>query len=415
MKQELRWLLAACVFTGCARALPPPGGDPDREPPRLLSTKPEQNAIVPGFKDNVEFIFDETLSEKGVRDAVLVSPETGRAVLERDGAKLKVSIGGGWKPNTIYRVIILAGIQDRFNNARKEPTELVFSTGPQLISTAIGGLVTDRITGRPVAETRVTAVAVNDSVVHATVTDTAGFFGLRFLPVNRYNVTAYEDQNKNKKLDPNEKFAQESINIGTARDTQAVEMSLLARDTTPARLLRAEARDSLDVHLIFDDYLQPEQPTAVQVFLFQLPDSTAVAGARVITLKAAEEARARRDSLARVAARDSAAKAAARDTTVKRPPAAALPRPPVGLPPGGVGGARPVLPQEMVLVPAQPLKPSTRYRVEIHGVLNINNVQNGGGSVSFTTLQPVKPDSTAVRRDTARVRRDTIQTSLRRP
>jgi hypothetical protein len=74
-----------------------------------------------------------------------------------------------------------------------------------------------------------------------------------------------------------------------------------------------------------------------------------------------------------------------------------------------------VLPQELVLVPAQPLKPRTQYRVEIHGVLNINNVQNGGGSVSFTTPQPVKPDSTAVRRDTTRVRRDTIQTSMRRP
>src|SRR6185369_3490448 len=164
-------------------------------------------------------------------------------------------------------------------------------------------------------------------------TDTAGFFGLRFLPVNRYTVTAYEDQNKNKKLDPNEKFAQESVNIGTARDPP-------------------------DVRLIFDDYLQPEQPTAVSVLLFQLPDSTAVARVRVTTLKAAEEARVRRDSLARVAARDSAAK----DTTARRaPPAAAVPRPPVGLPPGVVvGGARPVLPQELVLVPPQPLKPRTQ-------------------------------------------------------
>jgi hypothetical protein len=74
-----------------------------------------------------------------------------------------------------------------------------------------------------------------------------------------------------------------------------------------------------------------------------------------------------------------------------------------------------VLPQELVLVPPQPLKPRTQYRVEIQGVLNINNVQSGGGSVRFTTPEPPKVDSTTVRRDTSRVRRDTIQTPLRRP
>ena len=75
-------LLVALVFSGCARALPPPGGEPDREPPRLVSTKPEQQAVVQGYEDKVVFTFDETLSERGARDAVLVSPETGRALLE---------------------------------------------------------------------------------------------------------------------------------------------------------------------------------------------------------------------------------------------------------------------------------------------------------------------------------------------
>jgi hypothetical protein len=351
------------------------------------------------------FTFDETLSERGARDAVLVSPETGRALLERDGLELKVSLEGGWKPNTVYRVIILPGIQDRFNNARREPTELVFSTGAPLVTTAIGGLVTDRVTGRPLVETRVTAVALSDSVVHATVTDTAGFFGLRFLPVARYNITAFEDQNRNKKLDKGERRAERSINLGSVRDTQVVELAVLAPDTLPARLLRAEPRDSMEVRLVFDDYLDPDQQlTAIRVQLLQMPDSTPVPGATLQTQQAADAARARRDSVAR-AARDTATA----DSAARRRPPAPAPGVPLGRP-IAPGAARPIIPQELVLVPAQPLQPRVQYRVEIRGVRNINGLLDGGGSANFQLRAPTPPDTTK-----APVRRDTIQTHSRRP
>src|SRR5262245_26676562 len=208
------------LVLACAQPYPPPGGAADRDAPRLVSTKPEQRAVVEKWDEDVVFRFDETLSERGVRDAVMVSPETGRPVLERSGSDLKVRIEGGWKQDQIYRVIIKPGSQDRVNNARREPTELVVSTGPELLPTAIAGLVSDRITGRPLAEMRVVAFLPADTqTVNATVTDTAGFFGLRYLPLGQYMVQAYEDRNRNGRPDFFEKQSQQSINLTTASDT----------------------------------------------------------------------------------------------------------------------------------------------------------------------------------------------------
>jgi hypothetical protein len=87
----------------------------------------------------------------------------------------------------------------------------------------------------------------------------------------------------------------------------------------------------------------------------------------------------------------------------------------VGLPGAPGAAARPVVPQELVLLPAQPLKPRTQYRVEIHGVQNINGLPNGGGSVTFLTRPPLRQDTTGMRTDSSRVRRDTIFSRFRRP
>jgi hypothetical protein len=349
----------------------------------LLSTHPERQAVLTEWTGPVVFTFDETLSENGVRDAALVSPETGRATIERDGNELKVNVEGGWNPQTIYRVVILPGIRDRFGNIRREPTELVFSTGPPLQPTAIAGLVTDRITGRPLGEMRVTALSFPDSSIpHATVTDTAGFFGLRYLPLGRYTVRAFEDRNRNKKLDAGEKRAQQSIVIGTVRDTQVVQFALLAPDTTPARLLRAESRDSLAVRLTFDDFLDPEKPLqAASVRVAQLPDSVPVSGARVLHVREYQELmRTRADS--------------------------ALPARPTPPEPAADTAARPL--QEAVLLFPSPLASGTRYRIDLSGITNIAEVPNGGGVAHFETA---RRDTTAVGRDTTGLRRDTVGTN----
>src|SRR6185437_2455915 len=49
----------------CARIEPPPGGPPDTTPPQLVATRPDSLARIPDFKGDVEFRFDEVISEGG--------------------------------------------------------------------------------------------------------------------------------------------------------------------------------------------------------------------------------------------------------------------------------------------------------------------------------------------------------------
>ena len=55
----------ALGLVACARIEPPPGGPPDAAAPRLIATRPDSFAQLPGFKGDVEFRFDEVISEGG--------------------------------------------------------------------------------------------------------------------------------------------------------------------------------------------------------------------------------------------------------------------------------------------------------------------------------------------------------------
>jgi hypothetical protein len=387
----MRYLILAgalLLAAACARVESPPGGPRDTEAPRVIETFPAPNATAAdyaGTHQPVRIVFHETLSERSPRELAMVSPETGEVHAERDGEEVRVTIDGGWQPNRVYRVTVMPGIVDRFGNARSIPYELVFSTGAPIVPNALGGLATDRITGRPVANARVEAILATDSTRYTTVTDSTGFFALRALPAGTYATRVYADQNRNRKLDAAELRDQREVTIGE-QDTLTVELSLLGTDTTPARLLRADIRDSAQVRLFFDDYTAANaQLTAIGVRVWLLPDSTLHPGGRLMTARAFQALRA--------------------DST-RRP-----------TPPGIVepDTARALPMNELVWVPAVPLQPQARYRFTVNDYRNIHGIARGGGSAVATapsrvrTPPPVRGDSAVVRPDSTGVPRDTIR------
>jgi hypothetical protein len=196
-------LVAVLLLSGCAKAYAPPGGEQDRTPPRLVSTTPEALAVVPGFNQPIVFTFDETLAEQGINNAtVVVSPQPrGNVEIERHGNRIEVKSRAGWTADQVYRVLVRPGIGDRFGNRRTDALEIVFSTGPAIESTALGGLVTDRLTGRAAVDASIEAVRAADSAVYTTDADSAGFFALRSVPSGVYTVRAYFDSNRNRRRD----------------------------------------------------------------------------------------------------------------------------------------------------------------------------------------------------------------------
>jgi hypothetical protein len=377
--RNIFWLSLIVGLAGCARVMPPTGGEQDQEAPRVVETQPEQGQMAAAFAGSsqpVRIIFHETISERSPREMVQVSPETGEVDVDRDGNELKVTLAGGWREGRVYRVTVLPGIVDRRGNARTTPYELVFSTGAPILPNALGGIAVDRITGRPAVNARVEArLRADTASVYTTVTDSAGFFVLRSMPAGDYTALVYTDQNRNRTADLPEAQAMNNVTIG-ATDTIALEVALLARDTTPPRLLRAEIRDSLQVRFFFDDYREADAPLlGISVAAWQLPDSLPVGTAQLTTPRGFQTLR--------------------RDTTRVTSPR--LPQT------GDTAVALPL--NELVWIPQTPLRPNTRYRFTVSGYTNLQGLAPGGGSVTVTSPPPPQPATPAPRDSTAR--RDT--------
>ena len=68
MRHALTRRLAASLTLlslACARMEPPPGGPPDVAPPQLVKTFPDSFQVFRDFDSDVDFVFDEVISEGG--------------------------------------------------------------------------------------------------------------------------------------------------------------------------------------------------------------------------------------------------------------------------------------------------------------------------------------------------------------
>ena len=406
-------LMLAAGLSACARPFPPPGGEPDVTPPGLVTTVPEPLAVIGAGNTPAVFRFDERISERGFSEAlVLVSPLDSALRVERSGAEVRVRIDGGWRPDRVYRVVLLPGIRDLFGNERREPVELVFSTGTAVGNTALAGIVIDRLTGRPEVNGVVDAVHATHGARYTAVADSSGFYSLRYLPVGEYDVRAYDDQNRNRRRDTLEPVDSGFTAVfAQPTDTVALVFDVLPPDTSAPRVVAARSVDSLHVLVEMDDHFDPEDGlAAVGVQVLVLPDSTAYASAAAVipepVFRAEQQAAQRRAAEAARQAADSAR--AAGDTIVAADTAAVRAGPP--LPRGRTGAAAepadaatdPTLPiRGFVLRLDRPLTPGS-YLVNIGGVVNLHGL-TGGGVESFEwSAEPppppsVPPDTTASR------------------
>jgi hypothetical protein len=382
---------AAAVLTlaaACAKPLAPPGGPVDNVAPQIIETVPADLSVGEPPDGPVIFRFDNTLSERGVSDAlVMVSPRGGEVRVDRSGSELRVSLEGGWRPGRIYRVVLLPGLRDRAGNERRDPAELTFSTGPQLVPAVIAGLVADRITGLPVKQAIVEVRSRADSLPYIAAVDSTAFFALRHMAVGAYEIRAFVDQNRNQTMDRTESRAQAQVRtINRATDTIMTQLWIVPADTTVPLVTRAEARDSLQVRITTDDWLDPGATLElVDVNLLMLPDSTPVPGARLMSVRDFEKLRQSADTAAPPAGRRGG------------PPGIAGQRPGAQQP-GRIPGDTTTLPErEIVLVPGRPLQPRERFVAVVGGLTNISGLTGGGGRVQFEVPpRPARTDTAAM-------------------
>ncbi|MDE0395694.1 MAG: Ig-like domain-containing protein [Gammaproteobacteria bacterium] len=397
----IRLLLRAGLATGiaaCARPQAPQGGVLPEVPLRAVETRPAHLSIVAPFDDPVEIRFAQVVSERltqgSLADAVVVSPRTGEVLVERSGDRITVSMEGGFRDGTLYRITVLPWLQDRYQNTMEFPFDLLFSTGPDFEPNLVAGLASDGLTFEPVGEYRVDARVEGREEHLSALADTAGIFSFPFLPSDAYTLVAYEDTNRDGEPGFNE--IQDSVRVSVAPGDTLVlaDFLLLEPDSTAAVLTEATAVDSVAVRLTFDDYLDPEAPLdGVEATVTVAEGGGALDIAEVLHLVEweAREPAAPPDSAAQ---QDAPSDSTDVQDAVPLPDSVAAedlggdPAADQAVPPDSAvapADEGPTLPaRELVLLLSAALVPEEIYEVDVGGVTNVNDLSGGGGVVELS-------------------------------
>ena len=401
----LAGLAAVAYAAACAKIEAPPGGPRDVAPPRLIATLPDSLAVLPAFDGEVEFRFDEVVSEGGTASQgtgtgdlerlVILSPTTRVPEVRWRRNRITVRPREGWQPNRVYRVELLPGVLDlRNNRATGTGAVVTFTTGAPAPGTTLRGRVFDWVTGRPAAGALVEAVLVADSLPYRAAADSAGRFVLGPLPAGEYLVYGSLDQNRNFRREQREVFDTVRLAAGS---TGPIELWTFPRDTVGPRMTIARL-DSVSATLTFTQPLDPRQrldSSAVSVRL--LPDSTPV---HVIAVRT----RAEQDSAA-------ARERAARDTT-RRADSAAVPAPGQRADSAGAP-SRQALNDRLIVQVATPLAPGSRYVIEVRGIRNVNGAAASPAAVLAIPAAPAIPSADSTAADSAV--RDSLPAGPARP
>ena len=207
-------VLGAMMFpSGCANTTTPPTGGPkDTIPPVLVKTSPLPGAVnVPTHKTLLKFTFDEYVVVKDANNIFLSPPLEKKPKYRMSGKTLVVSFESDLDSNTTYTLDITGAIADNNEGNMYEGFTLVFSTGSQIDSMCMTGVIQDCNTLMPIKGATVLLYKDHaDSAIFlhrpdaAAKTDDWGFFSLRNIQDTVYRVYALRDANNNNIYEPDQ-------------------------------------------------------------------------------------------------------------------------------------------------------------------------------------------------------------------
>lgn len=203
-------VMAAVLAAGCARKMPPPGGRPDLDPPRVLATVPDSGAVEVPRTTVFEVAFSEPMRWGDAERWFLTGPYVpARRVSGRDRV-LRFEPAESLRAGQAYTLIVGAGAADERGNPVAGPRAIPFTTGGALPPGRIRG----RIEARGHRATGVFVWAYREDLGHAPdstardfdalgVGDREGEYDLMGLPVpSRWRLLAFHDANLTLSFEP---------------------------------------------------------------------------------------------------------------------------------------------------------------------------------------------------------------------
>lgn len=203
------------LFYSCANMASPTGGRYDETPPRLIRSTPPNGALNVN-KRIVVFQFDENIKiEKPSEKVIITPPQKELPVIKSIGKKAVVEFNDEFLLNATYTIDFTDAIVDNNENNPLENFAFSFSTGDQLDTLAVSGIVLSAENLEPAQGIYVGMhTNLNDTAFtripfeRISRTDSRGKFTVKGLAPGKYRMYALGDKNRDYTYDnPQETIA----------------------------------------------------------------------------------------------------------------------------------------------------------------------------------------------------------------
>ncbi|MDZ4716713.1 MAG: Ig-like domain-containing protein [Cytophagales bacterium] len=254
-------LLLLILCNQCANVMTPSGGPKDKQPPILLNSTPRHKQV--NFKaQTVELLFDETIKLNNPREEIIISPSPGKEIVFRSkGARVLITPAEPWADSTTYSILFREGIQDITESNSPVNLKLAFSTGPTIDSLSMAGTVFDVLQGIPVEKITVAIYSSDTFDIFSstpsffTKTNKAGRFRLDNIKEGLYKIYAFDDKNKNLKVESRaEMYGFLSQPIQLRRSIDTLQIPIIRLDSRPLALTSIRNMGTI-TRLRFNKYL----------------------------------------------------------------------------------------------------------------------------------------------------------------
>lgn len=252
------WYLAM----SCATQTTPQGGPKDTIPPTVVKYYPAENSK--NFKGKqIEIEFNEALQLNNPKEEILIIPSLGKATqFKLKGNTLIIEPELPWRDSTTYNINFREGVKDLtegnpakdLRGGEEKDLHLAFSTGPLIDTLSISGTIKDALT--PDIPKNITVALYSadtfdifeDIPEYFTKSNIEGKFSLTNLKSGKYHVYAFDDKNKNLKVESrSEKFGFHADTVHLDSAHRGMEIALVNIDTRQLKLTSRRNQSNVNV------------------------------------------------------------------------------------------------------------------------------------------------------------------------
>ncbi len=243
MNKFLITIIQAFWLLGCANQTTPTGGPQDKIPPQLIRSTPTQNQK--NFTGNkIELVFNEAIQLREAKEQIIITPSPGKEITytaKKNTVIIEPEIK--WKDSTTYSILFRESIRDLTEANPAINLKLAFSTGSFIDSLSLSGTISDALSEK-IPENITIAIYQSDtfnifkhSPSYITKANKLGKFRIENLKHGIYYVYAFEDKNKNLKVESTtEKYGFMSAPVNLQSNKDSLSIALFALDARPIKL-----------------------------------------------------------------------------------------------------------------------------------------------------------------------------------